>query len=172
MATKKITTKPTKKDTSATQPEKTLFELIVDGTIPSWKIWENDDFLAFLTPFASTPGATVVVPKVNPGDYIFDADPRVVGGLLIASRTVAKILERAFGVPRVALVFEGEAVPHLHAKLYPMHELHADRSAFPQLTTFFPVYPGYISTANGPKMTDEELDAMQAKIIEANSDEN
>lgn len=172
MATKKTTKKTTKTVDAPAQPEKNLFEMIVDGTIPSWKIWEDENYLAFLTPFASTPGATVVVPKVNPGDYIFNADPRAVAGLIIASRTVSQLLEKAFGVERVALVFEGEAVPHLHAKLYPMHELHADRSKFPQLTNFFPTYPGYISTANGPKMSDEALDAMQAKIIEAVQHEN
>lgn len=172
MATKKNPNRTAAVPQPAPQAEKTLFDLIVEGSIPSWKIWEDDNFLAFLTPFASTPGATVVVPKVNPGDYIFDADPRVVGGLIVASRTVAKMLERTFGVNRVALVFEGEAVPHLHAKLYPMHELHADRSTFPQPANFFPVYPGYISTANGPKMSDEDLDAMQTRIIEANSHEN
>jgi len=150
---------------------KTLFDKIVSGEIPSWKIWENDDYLAFLTPFASMPGATVVVPKQNPGDYIFDADPRVVAGLLIASRTVAKMLEKAFGTNRVALVFEGEAVPHLHAKLYPMHDLQADRSKFPKPEVFFPVYPGYILTANGPKTSDEDLNEIQKKIQEAN-DEN
>jgi histidine triad (HIT) family protein len=145
---------------------KTLFDKIVSGEIPSWKVWEDENYLAFLTPFASTPGATVVVPKKNPGDYIFDADPRAVGGLLVAARTTAKLLEKAFGA-RVALVFEGEAVPHLHAKLYPMHELDADRSRFPKEEVFYPVYPGYINTASGPKMSDEELDEIQKKIQEA-----
>lgn len=172
MATKKTTKKTTKTADAPAQPEKNLFEMIVDGTIPSWKVWEDENYLAFLTPFASTPGATVVVPKVNPGDYIFTSDPRAVAGLIIASRTVSQLLEKAFRAERVALVFEGEAVPHLHAKLYPMHELRADRSKFPQPINFFPVYPGYLSTANGPKMSDEDLDAMQAKILEANSDEN
>jgi diadenosine tetraphosphate (Ap4A) HIT family hydrolase len=146
---------------------KTLFDKIVDGTIPSWKVWEDDNYLAFLTPFASTPGATVVVPKKNPGDYIFDADPRTVAGLLIAARATSRLLEKAFGVARVALVFEGEAVPHLHAKLYPMHDVAGDRSKFPKPEVFFPVYPGYVMTANGPKMSDEELTAIQQKIQEA-----
>lgn len=172
MATKKTPAQTQTQPTQAPEPQKTLFDRIVEGSIPSWKIWEDDNYLAFLTPFASTPGATVVVPKVNPGDYIFTSDPRAVAGLIIASRATAQLLEKAFGVARVALVFEGEAVPHLHAKLYPMHELEADRSKFPQPTNFFPVYPGYISTANGPKMSDEELDAVQQKILKAVDNEN
>lgn len=144
--------------------EKTLFDKIVDGTIPAWKIWEDDQYLAFLTPFASTPGATVVVPKVNPGDYVFDLADEAMAGLMGAAKKTAKLLEQALGVTKVAAVFEGEAVSHVHVKLYPMHDVDADRSRFPQYEVFFPVYPGYIMTANGPKMSDEELQAMQQKI--------
>lgn len=149
--------------------QRTLFDEIIDGNIPSWKVWEDEKYLAFLTPFASTPGATVVIPKNNPGDYVFAADEAAVGGLMSASRTVAHLLEKAFGADRVALVFEGEAVPHLHAKLYPMHELGADRSKFPKQEVFFPAYPGYIMTANGPKLSDDELDETLKKIHEANN---
>jgi diadenosine tetraphosphate (Ap4A) HIT family hydrolase len=147
---------------------RTLFDEIVDGNIPSWKVWEDENYLAFLTPFASTPGATVVIPKKNPGDYVFTADESAVNGLMSAARKAACVLEKAFGAERIALVFEGEAVPHLHAKLYPMHELAADRSKFPKQEVFFPVYPGYISTANGPKLSDSELDEALKKIQEAN----
>ena len=147
--------------------EKTLFDKIIDGTIPSWKLWEDEAYLAFLTPFASTPGATVVIPKKNPGDYLFALDDSDIAGLMAAARKTAKLLEKALGASRVAVVFEGEAVPHVHAKLYPMHNLSADRSAFPRHEVFFPTYPGYIMTANGPRTSDEELTAIQQKVQEA-----
>jgi histidine triad (HIT) family protein len=151
--------------------DKTLFDKIVDGEIPSHKVWEDEKYLAFLTPFPSTPGATVVIPKQNPGDYVFTADEDIVAGLMLACRQVARLLEKAFTTDRVALVFEGQEVPHLHAKLYPMHEARGDRSKFPKHEVFFPVYPGYTMTANGPKMDDAELAAISQKIREA-SDEN
>ena len=152
--------------------DKTLFDKIVDGEIPSYKVWEDDQYLAFLTPFASTPGATVVVPKQNPGDYVFNVDDDVVAGLMAAAKKAAKLLEKAFGAERVAAVFEGEAVPHLHVKLYPLHDMQGDRSKFPKPEVFFPVYPGYIMTANGPKMSDDELQAIVEKIKEVAGDEN
>jgi diadenosine tetraphosphate (Ap4A) HIT family hydrolase len=34
--------------------DKTIFEKIADNEIPSWKIWEDDQFMAFLTPFPNT----------------------------------------------------------------------------------------------------------------------
>lgn len=144
--------------------ERTIFDEIVDGNIPSYKVWEDDKHLAFLTPFGNTPGNTVVIPKQNPGDYVFDVDDAVVADLMVAAKKAAKVLEAAFGVQRVAAVFEGEAVPHLHVKLYPMHELHGDRSKFPKQHAFFPVYPGYISTLEGPHMGDETLQEIHDKI--------
>jgi len=147
--------------------DRTLFDEIIDGTIPSWKVWEDADYLAFLTPFPNTPGATVVIPKQNPGDYVFDLSDEALVGLMVAAKKVAAALETALKVERVAAVFEGEAVPHVHVKLYPMHNLHGDRNAFPKQHVFFPQYPGYISSVEGPRMSDEELNAIQAKIQEA-----
>lgn len=150
--------------------EPTLFDKIISGDIPGYIVWQDEQYAAFLTPFASTPGATVVVPKENPGDYVFGLADEAIAGLVTASRKVANLLEKAFGTPRVALVFEGEAVPHVHAKLYPMHGVRDDRSKFPRHTNFFPVYPGYISSANGPEMPAQELHAIQAKIMAAAKD--
>ena len=64
----------------------------------------------------------------------------------------------------MAVVFEGEAVPHVHAKLYPMHNMAADRSQLPKQQIFMPSYPGFITTIEGPKMDDAELQAIQDKI--------
>jgi len=147
--------------------EPTLFDKIVAREIPNFIVWEDEQYAAFLTPFANTPGATVVVPKQNPGDYVFALEDTVIAGLMQAAKKVAQLLERALGVERVALVFEGEAVPHVHAKLYPMHNVRANRSEFPKQHPFFPSYPGYIMTADGPQMADAALQAIQQKIIEA-----
>jgi histidine triad (HIT) family protein len=125
--------------------------------------------LAFLTPFANTPGLTVVIPKENPGAYVFDMGDEALAGLMAAAKKVAKLLERALGVKKVGLVFEGEGVAHVHAKLYPMHgELTPERlSALAHHQEFYPEYPGYISTVEGPRMSDEELNDIQKKIQQA-----
>ncbi len=151
--------------------ERTIFDEIVDGNIPSYKVWEDDNYLAFLTPFGNTPGQTVVVPKQNPGDYVFAVDPAAVAGLMAAAKKAANILEKALGVSRVAAVFEGEAVPHLHVKLYPMHDFEGDRSKFPKMSAYFPTYPGYILTAEGKHMSDDEIKAIHQKIQEAVTNE-
>jgi histidine triad (HIT) family protein len=149
--------------------KRTIFDEIIDGNIPSWKVWEDDAHLAFLTPFPNTPGLTVVIPKKNPGDDVFNMHDTELAELMKAAKRVANLLKEALGVSRVGLVFEGEGVAHVHAKLYPMHgALTPERlQALAKHQEFYPEYPGYISTVEGPRMTDEELDTLQAKIRKA-----
>lgn len=142
----------------------TLFDKIIAGEIPAYIVWQDQQFVAFLTPFANTPGVTVVVPKQNPGDYIFDLDDNAIAALMVAAKKVAKLLEKALSVERIAAVFEGEAIPHVHVKLYPMHQADGDRSTFPKQSVFFPAYPGFISTIEGPRMDDSKLQEIQQRI--------
>lgn len=148
--------------------EPTLFDKIVDGTIPSYKVWEDDAYMAFLTPFPNTKGFTVVIPKTNPGDYIFDLDDEAIAGLMVAAKKVAKILEKAFATTRVALIFEGTGVAHVHAKLIPLHgELASQTGVWSKHEEFYPEYIGYLTSVEGPRMSDAELQKIQQKIQEA-----
>lgn len=144
---------------------KTVFDKIISGEIKSWDIWEDDEFLAFLTPCPNTPGYTVVIPKVNPGDNVFSLDDELYVRFMKAIKTVEKILEEAFDTPRVALVFEGTGVAHVHAKLIPLHgKLAGETDVWSTETEFYEEYRGWLTTAEGPKMSDERLDEIQAKI--------
>lgn len=110
----------------------------------------------------------MVIPKINSGDYIFSIGDAEYQNLLMATKKVAKILERAFNTTRVALVFEGTGVAHVHAKLYPLHgELASQTNVWSKHTEFNQEYLGYITTVEGPQMSDEELDQIQQKIINA-----
>ena len=71
----------------------TIFDDIVSGKMKSWKIWEDEKFLAFLTPFPNTPGFTVVIPKQNPGDYVFSLDDNLYSEMMLTVKKVAGILE-------------------------------------------------------------------------------
>lgn len=148
--------------------QETIFDKIIKGEMRSWIVWQDDKFIAFLTPFANTPGVTVVIPKINPGDYIFALDNQHYQEFLKATKTVANILEKAFNTPRVGLVFEGTEIPYVHAKLYPFHGSLAGETGVKTGETFFSeTYPGYITTIDGEKMSDERLDTIQQQIIQA-----
>ena len=143
----------------------TIFDDIVSGKMKSWQVWEDGEFLAFLTPFPNTPGFTVVIPKKNIGDYVFGMDDELYARYMKAVKTVAKILEKAFETPRVALIFEGTGIAHVHAKLIPLHgKLAGETDIWSPHKEFNEEYQGWLTTAEGPKMSDERLDEIQAKI--------
>lgn len=146
----------------------TIFDKIVRREIDSNIVWENDGHIAFLTPFPNTPGFTVVIPKANIGDNVFSLEDDAYIELMKATKEVANILEKALDVKRVALVFEGTGVAHVHAKLIPLHGPLADETdVWGDTTEFVKEYRGYITTLEGPKMDDEQLNDIQSKILAA-----
>jgi beta-aspartyl-peptidase (threonine type) len=144
----------------------TIFDKIVRGEMQSYKIWEDADHLAFLTPFPNTPGFTVVIPKTNIGDYVFSLTDEQYNNLLSVTKKVAEILEKALDVPRVALIFEGTGVAYVHAKLIPLHgELAAKTDVWSDHTEFTEQYKGFLTTAEGPLMAESRLKEIQKKVI-------
>jgi histidine triad (HIT) family protein len=102
--------------------ENCIFCKIASGQIPSHKIWENQDFMAFLDIYPAVPGATVVIPKKHANSYIKNVDEEMVAKIMEAVREVMEILDsRLENNLRTKLVFEGLEVDHLHAKLWPMY---------------------------------------------------
>src|SRR5690606_31996023 len=85
-------------------------------------IWENDDYMAFLSIYPNTDGVTVVIPKSHYSSNVDKINNTVLVGLVLAAKEVISILKLAFpDVGRVAFVIEGLGVNHLHIKLFPLH---------------------------------------------------
>lgn len=143
----------------------TIFDDIVNGKMKSWVVWQDDSYMAFLSPYPNTPGFTAVIPKKNTGDYVFNMADEDYIGLMNATKIVAKKLEKAFDTPRVAMVFEGTGVAHVHAKLIPLHGALANETdIWSKHQEFYPEYPGYLSTVEGPLMADAELDEIKKRV--------
>lgn len=150
--------------------EDCIFCKIAKGEIPCAKVWEDDDFLAFLDIRPVTKGMTLVIPKKHHGSYIFNENDSDISGIMKAGRTVSKMLEKAFNVTRVALVAEGAGVNHLHIKLYPLHGFTEDfKMDNPKESLYFDNYEGYVSTQLGPQRNSEELSEIAEYIKNANS---
>ncbi len=136
-----------------------IFCKIVKGEIPCAKIWEDDNFIAFLDIKPATKGMTLLIPKIHSSSDIFDTSDEEIKAIFSAGKTISSILKKAFDVERVAVVFEGVGVPHLHMKLYPLHgyksQANKEFSLNPQ---YFEKYEGYISTQTGPQMSAQELE--------------
>ena len=139
---------------------------IVDGTLPSFKFFENSEFMAILDKYPNTAGQSLVIPKKHLDSYLFDLSPEYISELMKFTRDTARILEKGLKVLRVHLVIEGMLINHLHAKLYPLHGI---TEKFQKIETvervFFTRYPGYLTTLLGPEAGDSELENMRKRII-------
>jgi histidine triad (HIT) family protein len=138
-----------------------IFCKIVNGKIPSFKVWEDKEHLAILDIFPNTKGMTLVLTKKHFDSYIFDMPEKAYSKLLLAAKKVGKLLDKKLKVQRTAVVAEGMGVNHIHIKLYPLHGLGKD---FNQIINtdrrFFNKYEGYISTILGPEADKKELDKL------------
>jgi diadenosine tetraphosphate (Ap4A) HIT family hydrolase len=144
-----------------------IFCKIVKGEAPSYKIWEDDKHLAFLSIFPNTEGFTVVVTKDHYDSYAFDLPDNVLSDLVLASKKVGKLLdEKLDDVGRTGMIFEGFGVNHMHSKLFPMHGTNADewKQHIGKPNKFFDKYEGYISSHDYEKADDEWLKKVANKI--------
>jgi histidine triad (HIT) family protein len=99
-----------------------VFTKIITGEIPSFKVAENDDFIAFLDINPNAPGHTLCVPKVEM-DKIFDLDEAMYLKLMTFSRDVALALRKAVPCKRVGMSVIGLEVPHVHVHLIPLRDM-------------------------------------------------
>ena len=141
--------------------------------MPYHLVDENEDFMAFLTIFPNTLGATVVIPKKHYPSYAFDLEDDVLTGLMLYTKQIAKKLDHFFeDVGRTAMVFEGFGVDHIHAKLFPMHgtkQMHENwKQVSSNVDKYFDQYEGYISSHDFKRADDGEL----AKLAEGIRDFN
>lgn len=145
-----------------------IFCKIVSGAAPSYKIWEDDSYLAFLSIFPNTQGVTVVIPKKHYSSYPFDLPEDILVGLMLATKKVAKLLDAKLDdVGRTAMVFEGFGVDHVHAKLFPMHgtkDMKEWRPIESSVDKYFEKYEGYISSHDYKRADEEALKELAEEI--------
>ena len=100
-----------------------VFTKIINGEIPSYKIAEDDYYLAFLDVFPLKKGHTLIVPKKEV-DYLFDLDPETYLGLMEFSKKIATAIKLAFPCNRIGMTVIGLEVPHAHIHLIPINTMH------------------------------------------------
>ncbi len=124
-----------------------LFSKIIAGEIPSYKIAENDLFIAFLDVFPLVKGHVLVVPKVEV-DKLFDIDDQYLSEWLLFSKPIAKAIEKAIECKRVGVSVIGLEVPHAHMHLIPINTANDLNFTQEKLT-----------------LSNEELTAIQQSIL-------
>ena len=99
--------------------QESIFTKIVNGEIPSFKIAETANFLAFLDVMPLRRGHTLVIPKKQV-DYIYDLDDDILSELFVFSKKVAKKLGAKINCERIGVAVIGLEVPHAHIHLIPI----------------------------------------------------
>lgn len=142
-----------------------LFSRIVRGEQQQWRVWEDDQHVAFLTPFPNSPGFTVMVPRKPLTSDIFKLDEADYKALVLAAYKVAKLLEKTMKTQSVGLMFEGFEVDYAHVKLVPLLPS-PDGSIPAQLQSeFYQNYPGYVSSLDGPAVDPGDIKKLHSKIM-------
>lgn len=127
----------------------TIFSKIIAGTIPSYKIAENEHFFAFLDIAPLKKGHVLVVPK-HETDKIFDLPDEFLSGMFVFAKPIAKAIEQSFPCNRCGIIVIGLEVPHAHMHLIPINSADDLNFANPKL-----------------KLTPDEFIAIQQRIIQS-----
>jgi histidine triad (HIT) family protein len=100
--------------------EETIFTKIITGEIPSHKIYEDEDTLAFLDIHPDNEGHTLVIPKKHV-EFVWDLDDATYQALMATSKKVALQLREVLPYTYVHQRIVGTDVPHAHVHLVPFN---------------------------------------------------
>jgi diadenosine tetraphosphate (Ap4A) HIT family hydrolase len=145
-----------------------VFCKIVQGEFDSAKIWENEQFLAFLDINPNSKGVTLVASKKHYPAYLFNLDDELCKNFILAAKKVVKVLEKGLGVKRVGLAMEGMGIDHVHLKLYPFYRTEEWDGDIPEQRIFLERYEGRLTTRLGPQVPLEELKKLAREIKQRN----
>jgi histidine triad (HIT) family protein len=99
-----------------------IFSKIVSGDIPSYKVAEDDNHLAFLDIFPLTKGHVLVIPKQET-DYLFELASEEYLALWKFTQEVAKAMDKVITCERIGVAVIGLEVPHAHIHLVPLNNI-------------------------------------------------
>jgi len=127
-----------------------IFCKIVKGEIPSHKVYEDKNFLAFLDINPLNAGHTLIIPKKH---YRWVWDVSNVGEYFEVVRKVVKKIQKAMNTEFVASGIAGNDIPHAHIHLVPRYDNDS--------------HGGWIKPENIKKIPKEEMEKIARKIRES-----
>jgi histidine triad (HIT) family protein len=100
-----------------------IFARILRGELPSHRVYEDDQTVAFMDVMPQATGHALVLPKA-PSRNLLDADPAVFASLLSTVQKVARAAKEAFDADGVLVsqfneAAAGQSVYHLHVHIIP-----------------------------------------------------
>lgn len=128
-----------------------VFTKIINGELPSFRIYEDDLTIAILTLEQIKLGHTLVIPKAEVNHW-FDTPKESLLRVEENAAKIAKAIQKATGCKRVLKVAVGFEVPHYHLHLIPAEQI------------------SDLNFSLGKKFPEAESKAIQEKIIAALKD--
>lgn len=104
-----------------------IFAKIVRGEIPSVKIFEDDEVLAFMDAFPQAKGHCLVISKTSKARNLLDAEPKTLGRVIGATQKLARAVRAALNPDGIVVMQfngapAGQTVYHLHFHVIPRWE--------------------------------------------------
>lgn len=123
-----------------------IFSKIIQGQIPSYKIYEDEHVYAFLDINPINPGHTLIVPKTEV-DYYVDVPEPYYSAVFRAAKKIGQAIHDATDCKRVGLTVLGWDVPHFHLHVVPMFGV------------------GELDFRRAKKIPETEMKKMQVEIV-------
>jgi histidine triad (HIT) family protein len=95
-----------------------IFCKIAKGELPSMKIWENENFLAFLDIRPYAKGHLLIIPKSHT-EWVWDINDMEYTEYMKHVKYFANVLRKVFDTEWVEEVIAGIGVSHAHIHLLP-----------------------------------------------------
>lgn len=97
-----------------------IFTRIINGEIPSHKVYEDEKTFAFMDIYPIQPGMVLVIPKEQITN-IEDLPEELYLAVMKTARKIQRAQRKVFpGKNKMAMQVEGLDVPHVHVKLFPI----------------------------------------------------
>lgn len=106
--------------------EKDIFCRIVDGEIPCYKLYEDDDVLAFLDISQVTKGHTLVIPKKHYDNFL-TCPKTLMNKVMAVAQRIGQVSIKIFGARGVNILTNcyeaaGQTVKHFHVHVIPRYK--------------------------------------------------
>lgn len=129
-----------------------IFAKIIRGEIPCYKLYEDDDVLAFLDVFPQSFGHSLVIPKRAAARNLLEVDADSLAKVITVVQMLTKVLVAELQPAGVQVAQfngapAGQTVFHLHMHIVPRYEGEA------------------LAVHAGGKAEPEALAALQARIV-------
>ena len=100
--------------------EECIFCKIIKGEIPSKKVYEDKDIVAFLDINPVSDGHLMIIPKKHIV-WMQDADNETIAQIFKLSKKIMLAMKKGLGCDYVQVSVVGKDIPHFHVHLIPRY---------------------------------------------------